>query len=180
MFTRCPRCGSDSLVEIHLHKIGLSICSSCRTSVFPEKSRVALGRKLMPRALQLWRERLLKLPPLPSADEAPLCPEHATAMVRGKVLDFSGECWRSPCCDLLVLEPVDMIRFLEQLEGGASLPRKASKPKSAGPWAPLMSLVRLFVKEEDGGEEVDLGLAEAQYNIKLSAVLGKLGEEEAL
>lgn len=179
MALHCPRCGEEKLFEINLSKAELRICSSCRTTIFPERSRIALGRQLMPMTLDLWRRRLEELLTDFSFEERPpLCPIHGEQMVRGRVLDFSAECWRSPCCDLLLLEPPEMIAFLRELWAGSSLPKKSSKQKAS--WNPLMFIARRFFRTHDSDAEDNAGLAEAQYILKLSSVLGKITEEREL
>jgi len=173
MADRCPLCGEDALLDISLSKLGVRICRCCQTTLLPEKSRVALGRILMPITLQLWKSRLEELSFAPGDEKAPQCPDHDEEMERGKVVDFSATCWRARCCDLLLLSPKEMIPFLQELGAGSTFQKRPSSVQVKMAWNPLQFIVRRLVKEEKSVHNDDLGLAEAQYILKLSPALGK-------
>lgn len=161
-------------MPIPLSNTGIRICCHCKSTLFPEKSRVALGRILMPMTLQLWKGRLEELSSsLPVYEATPHCPDHGDEMERGKVIDFSSSCWRSRCCDLVLLSPAEMIPFLQELGGGVSIQKKSTNTPVKMAWNPLQFIVRLLVKEEKSVQNDDRGLAEAQYILKLSPALGK-------
>lgn len=179
MAAHCPICRRETVLDISLSKVSLQICSFCRTTLFPESGRVAIGRKLMPQTLGLWRKRLSELEEKSTPAEAPLCPHHSKPMEKGRVRDFAAECWSASCCDQLLLTPQQMEQFLGELEGGSSLPKK--KSSSSHGWNPLFFIVRFFSRnnqELEAEEQQNRDLARAQYNNRLSAALGDVQNGE--
>lgn len=160
----CSFCKEKTVEFVDINLKDFYLCKNCGAAYFKAATTVAFERKLLNKSRQEWKSAIeTRIENWNDAFVAQKCLIHQEDLENCKVPDYGHEAQKSPCCELLHLNPSSIKPILETL--CRMQPHIESKERKESR-NPFFKLLKMF-SPKDNTSDFDQALESAQWEFQL-------------